>query len=108
MKWGQTEKREQKNIVDLFKTFGAIVVNTSQARPSKITRGIPDLFVMFPIRKVAFWFEVKRVGGSKIRQLSKMTVEQAHFRANVMLCGVKHYYGAFDEAKAALKELGII
>jgi hypothetical protein len=58
------EKEEQAFIAKLFRGFGCKVYNLSQARASKQTPGLPDLWVVHLEAKLAFWFESSaRVGG---------------------------------------------
>jgi len=58
------EKAEQLEVVKRFRVCGFAVYNLSQYRPSKVTPGIPDLWLMNPARRVGLFWECKRqVGG---------------------------------------------
>ena len=56
------EKRVQKAIVDAAEALGFVVSSFSQARASKQTPGIPDLFLTHPARRFTCWVEVKAPG----------------------------------------------
>lgn len=94
------EKKEQAEIVKLFRAFGFKVYNLSQARASKQTPGLPDLFCMDPERRVGFWWESKRsVGGT-------LSASQMLFRDQALACGINWGSGDRVAAKRFLVALG--
>lgn len=56
------EKHIEAEIIRNLRTLGFAVTKTSQARPSKVTLGVPDLYAAHPIWKIRLWIEVKRPG----------------------------------------------
>jgi hypothetical protein len=60
------EKHEQLRIKQMAIVVGLKVYSLSQARASKQTPGLPDLWMADPTRCLAFWWESKRqVGGTR-------------------------------------------
>lgn len=81
------EKREQAEVVKLFRAYGGKVYSLSQARASKQTPGLPDLWVVFNGIRRAFWFETKRqVGG-------RLSDAQREFGIECTTAGVSWYVG---------------
>jgi len=56
------EKRVQRSIVLAAEALGFVVSSFSQARASKQTAGIPDLFLTHPKHRFTCWIEVKAPG----------------------------------------------
>src|SRR3990167_2417162 len=57
------EKEEQAACIKIFRAAGCAVYTTSQYRPSKVSAGIPDLWVVHEGTRRAFWFECKKQSG---------------------------------------------
>lgn len=97
----QTERTIQRAVVKLFRSVGCEVAVLSQVRPSRVARGLPDLYV-FPPRLVApFWMEVKGLGG-------KPTEDQLLWQEACELRGVPCILGGVPEAKAYLQRIGLL
>lgn len=106
------EKEEQAYIAKLFRGFGCKVYNLSQARATKQTPGLADLWVVHRAAKLAFWFEVKRADGGRLSD------EQREFMHECDLAGVRHAFGdrrvaaklllAFNLARAGDGPCGIV
>lgn len=95
------EKDEQAAVVKLLRGMGFDVWNLSQARASKQTPGLPDLWVMHREHPIAFWWETKRqVGGA-------LSVPQEYFRDATLRCGVAHGVGDRYAAREFLRALGL-
>lgn len=95
------EKAEQVECRKLFIAFGFKVYNLSQARATKQTPGLPDLWCVHKREPVAFWFETKRqVGG----QLSPAQVD---FQTECLRCDVKHFVGHRHNVVELLLSLGL-
>lgn len=61
-----SEKVEQAIIMKMARAIGMHVYNLSQARASKQTPGLPDLWITHESRRFAGWWETKRqVGGER-------------------------------------------
>jgi hypothetical protein len=95
------EKDEQAFIAKLFRGFGCKVYNLSQARASKQTPGLPDLWVVHLEAKLAFWFECKRTLGGRISNA------QVEFKAECAAAGVQAYIGDRNVAAQVLVKLGL-
>lgn len=95
------EKEEQAYIAKLFRGFGCKVYNLSQARASKQTPGLPDLWVVHLEAKLGFWFECKRPLGGRIRP------EQIDFKAECAAAGVNAFIGDRNVAAMVLVKLGL-
>lgn len=95
------EKDVQRWCVDLYRKTGGYVYTTSQYRPSQVTEGIPDLFVMYPRRGLAFWMEVKAPNG-------RLRASQRAFRERALASGQLHIVGGIEEARLFLVEQGIL
>jgi hypothetical protein len=64
------EKAEQLEVTKVFRAFGGRVYSLSQARASKQTPGLGDLFVVFP-GIASFWFETKRQKGARVSEVQQ-------------------------------------
>ncbi len=66
---GTLRRREEKDVdaavVELLRGLGWRVSRFQQARESKITRGVPDLYAMHPRLKLAVWIELKAPDGRR-------------------------------------------
>lgn len=94
------EKEEQAAVTKLFRTHGFTVRSTSQARPSKIALGFPDLFVTHRSKPLAFFWETKRqVGGV-------LSDAQRDFAADCARCGIVCHAGDRYHAAAFLRSEG--
>jgi hypothetical protein len=62
---GRLEKAEQLACVRIVRALGGKAYNLSQARRSKQTPGLPDLWCVFFAHALAFWWETKRPGGGR-------------------------------------------
>lgn len=70
------EKEEQRVIVCMARAIGFHVYSLSQARSSKQTPGLPDLWLAHPARGFAGWWEAKRpVGGKRSTVQSEFAAE---------------------------------
>jgi hypothetical protein len=95
------EKQEQVEVRKLLIAYGFKVYNLSQARASKQSPGLPDLWCVHTREPVAFWFETKRqVGG-------KLSPPQLEFQAECLRCEVRHFVGDRHSAAALLLSLGL-
>jgi hypothetical protein len=104
------EKDEQAYIAKLFRGFGCKVYNLSQARASKQTPGLPDLWVVngaiVEIRarsdhSIAFWFEVKRA-----HRRPNLNAQRG-LRSRVRAASVRHYVGDRRIAAKLLVDIGL-
>lgn len=95
------EKEEQREIRKLFIAFGFEVYWLSQARNSKITRGVPDLWCMHRERPIGFWWETKRAEGGRFSEA------QLRFREHAERCGVGYGCGDRRDARHHLMRLGL-
>lgn len=95
------EKAEQVEVRKLLIAHGFNIYNLSQARASKQTPGLPDLWCVHKRDRVAFWWEVKRqVGG-------KLSTAQEEFAAECVRAGVGHYVGDRHACVRLLLGLGL-
>jgi hypothetical protein len=95
------EKTEQREIIKLFREHGCTVRSTSQARPSKIALGFPDLFVTHKRLPLAFFWESKRQVKGVISDA------QQDFAEDCWRCGVRWYAGDRFDAERVLDELHV-
>lgn len=101
------EREVKSRVIAIFRAFGGRVFNLDQGfRPggprhgtTRQTKGLPDLYVMFPARRQAAWFEVKRPGGTR-------SPEQETFADLCEACGLPYNWGGAEEAYALLRRLG--
>lgn len=56
------EKQVQRYAVDLLKQLGCTVFSTSQARRSKVSVALPDLFIRKPKWPVGVWVAIEMKG----------------------------------------------
>lgn len=95
------EDEEQLKVTELFRAYGAVVLNTSQKRPSKVAPGIADLIVMFTARGFALWWEVKRQVGGEQRP------DQAKFEEHCRASGWTYRLGDRFDVARYLVNLGL-
>lgn len=88
----EVEKVTQAKVVKRFRAFGFKVYNLSQARRTKQTPGLSDLWITHRRRGLALWWETKRPLGGRFSS------EQLDFRDECTAAGVS--YGAGDERAA--------
>ncbi len=95
------EKREQHEIVKRLRVCGFVVYWLSQARASKQTPGLPDLWFVHRSEPIAGWFEAKRqVGG-------RLSPAQQEFRAHCDRTGIRHLVGDRYFAERWLVDVGL-
>lgn len=107
------EKEEQREIVRLYRAYGCKVYSLSQARASKQTPSLADLWVTREARPLkrqdgrrwhaalAFWWESKRqVGGER-------TSGQIDFGNECIAAGVGYSFGDRYDAAKFLVTLGL-
>lgn len=93
------EKEEQAVCRAVFLAYGFKVYNLSQARASKQSPGLGDLWVVHRTKPIAFWYESKRqVGG-------ELSPAQVDFRDECWRCGVNYGSGDRFAATAFVNEL---
>jgi len=95
------EKETQSAVVKLFRAFGCRVYSLSQARATKQTPGIPDLWVVHTAARLAWWWETKRPKGGRL------SPAQVDFAAECDAAGVRHGVGSRADAEAWLIGLGL-
>lgn len=95
------EKTEQLEVMKLFRAFGFEVYNLSQARASKQTPGIPDLWCMHREQPIAFYWETKRASGGRFSEA------QIRFRDAAQRCNVGYGSGSKRDAERHLISLGL-
>lgn len=94
------EKEEQLEVRKRFVVCGFEVRNTSQARASKVSPGIPDLIITHRALPIFLLWESKRqVGG-------KYSPAQLDFKADCERCGVTCRGGDRHDAEGYLIEIG--
>jgi hypothetical protein len=96
-----SETKEQRRIVKLYRECGCEVVTFNQPRRSMQTPGIPDLRVYSRRKRIAWWHEVKTADGG-------LSDAQTTFAERARLCGEWYIWGGYDVAKSHLMSLGII
>lgn len=94
------EKETQAAVVKLFRAFGCRVYNLSQARRTKQTPGLPDLWVVHVARGLAWWWETKRPDGGRLSSA------QLDFRMECAMADVPHGVGSLADAEDFLIALG--
>jgi hypothetical protein len=100
------EKEIQAEIVKLYRAFGCRVYNLSQARATKQTPGLPDMWVvsmdsgLARASKLAWWHEVKTPKGEQ-------SEAQREFQIECKLCYVGYVVGGVQAAEAQLLTFGI-
>lgn len=95
------EKAEQAAVTKLFREHGFTVRSTSQARPSKIALGFPDLFVTHKRLAIGFFFETKRRVGGVVSDA------QQDFANDCARCGISWYTGDRHRAAALMRQLKV-
>lgn len=95
------EKEEQAAIRKLFIAFGFRVYNLSQARASKQTPGLGDMWIVHRTLPLAFWWETKRQTGGR------HSAPQVEFQAECQRCGVGYGTGDRFAAQDHLVALGV-
>jgi hypothetical protein len=93
-----SEKVWEAWIIDAFQKAGCVVYKLSQPRATMQTEGVPDLYIAWPRRRAAWWFEVKRPG-------AQLRPAQQRFRERVLACGERHNFGALPEAIEVLRAI---
>jgi hypothetical protein len=96
------EKAEQLEVTKIFRAFGGRVYSLSQARASKQTPGLGDLFVVLP-ELVSFWWETKRQKGGRVSDAQ----QEFHDLCNCTIDGSRHYIGGRREAEDLLIAFGL-
>jgi hypothetical protein len=94
------ERAEQHEVVKVFRAFGLRVYSLSQARASKQTPGLGDLFVILPGR-CAFWWETKRPKGGQV------SAAQQEFHDLCNAAGAPHHFGGRREAEDLVMTFGL-
>lgn len=95
------EKAEQHRIRKLFESCGFTTYNLSQARASKQTPGLPDLWLVNPETGDALWWECKAAKPNG--KPKPLRPEQSRFRDECHACLVHHGWGTLTEAMAWLE-----
>jgi hypothetical protein len=95
---GVLEKAEQAEVVKRFRVCGFKVYSLSQARASKQTPGLPDLWLMNPARALGLWWETKRQKGGRFSDA------QLEFAAACEYCRVNYAAGDRYDAERWLIE----
>lgn len=95
------EKEEQREIRKLFKAFGFTVYSLSQARASKQTPGLADLYCVHRDQPIALWFETKRQHGGRLSDA------QREFQEGNNRCGIRSVVGDRYTARTLLITLGL-
>lgn len=95
------EKTAQLEVSKMFRAFGFEVYNLSQARATKQTPGLPDLWCMHRELPIAFWWETKRSHGGRFSEA------QLRFRDMAQRCGVGYGSGDRKAARSHVIALGL-
>lgn len=95
------ERDEQIEIRKLFIAYGFRIYNLSQARATKQTPGLFDLWCVHEREPIAFWFDAKRPVGWKL------SPAQIEFVELNIKAGVSAYYGDRRAAAQLLVDLGL-
>ena len=85
----------------MMERLGFAVVRLSQARRSNIHVGLPDRRYYCVPRRLACWFECKRVGG-------KQSEAQREFQLMVMACNEDYVVGQESALLAWLRDHKVI
>lgn len=94
------EKEIQAECRKKYIAFGCTVWNTSQARASKVSAGIPDLFVTHQRKRIAWWHEVKTPTGVQ-------SSAQKDFEQGVLACGQQYILGGVAACEEQLIRIGV-
>ena len=92
------EKSEQAEVVKMYSSYGCHVYNLSQARATKQTPGLPDLYVFRPPH--AWWHESKRPVSGNPSPAQKLFSEEC------LASFVNHTMGGLAAARATLVRIG--
>jgi hypothetical protein len=93
------EKEEQQEVIKRLRVCKFKVYSLSQARASKQTPGLSDLWCVHLVDPIAFWWETKRqVGG-------RHSDAQSDFALECRRTGVGYYTGDRYEAERVLVRL---
>lgn len=98
------ESEIQREIVQLYRDLGCVVVSFSQWRKGSGTRqtpGIPDLKVCCCRKHRSWWHEVKTVSGEQ-------SFAQIEFQAAIEACGEVYILGGTAAALQQLRAIGVI
>ena len=98
---GVRESDVRRKVVAKLRTLGCGVMSTSSPKPSRIARGMPDLYVIPPRGKPPFWWEAKGPAG-------KASEEQVAFQRKHEPSGMVVIIGGEAEVDGHLKTLGLI
>lgn len=93
------ETRVQSDVVKLFRVLGCDVYSLSQARASKQTPGLPDLWVVCRRAGLAWWWETKRTSSGR------HSVEQLEFAERCVITETP--YGTGDRRAAEDYMIGL-
>ena len=97
------EKEIQLEVVKLYRAHGCVVYNFSQARASKQSPGVGDLYVFWPAMRgdgpTAWWHETKTPTG-------KQSPAQLVFQQFCESCHVGYVLGGVLAAAAKLDAIG--
>lgn len=118
----------QQRVVAIYRAAGASVCNLAQGyRPgghrhgtTRQTKGLPDLYIFLPRRRLAWWHEVKApdrfdlafehmtVEARAALYRRKQSPEQVLFELRCGECQVPYLLGGALEAHAFLQTIGVI
>lgn len=97
------EKQIQADVIKLYRAHGCVVFNLSQARATKQTPGIGDLYVFWPeyrgLGPTVWWHETKTPAG-------KLRPDQREFQQLCEECLVGHVVGGVAAAEYKLRAIG--
>jgi hypothetical protein len=95
------EKSVQHEVRQLYEQAGCKVYNLSQARASKQTAGLADLWVAHRGAGAAWWHETKRPGGAR-------TTAQNEFKDDCTATATGYVCGGVEAARRMLASLGLV
>jgi hypothetical protein len=98
---GDRERDLRARVVKRLRALGCEVMSTSSPKPSRIAKGMPDLYVIPPRGKPPFWIEMKAPGG-------KASPEQVAFAAKHEPSGMAVIIGGEAEVLAHITTLGLV
>ena len=96
------EKIVQRDIIRFFEGLGCTVYRLSQARATRQTPGLPDLYIFCQRKRVAFWWETKRT------DTGQRSDAQLDFAGLCADCRVAYGHGAYANARAMAQKLGLM
>lgn len=94
------EKEIQAQVMKLYRAFGCVVYNLSQARASKQSPGLPDLYVVHRGIHQAWWHETKTPFG-------KQSVAQKYFGEIHTKTPIRYVLGGVRAAEEQMITLAI-